>query len=175
MKLYWMTLLLFAGLILPSAGRAQISLYAEGGASDLAGGTGAHFLYGGAGGILFNVPVPAKHILLSADIQSRYVQSSGERFIVALVGARLTIPLNKFGLNPYGEGSLGFGRYRASTAPGAENTSDNVWQVQAGVTRRLAPRLDLVADYDYSQFGADNGRFNPKNFNAGVVIRLNKR
>jgi predicted porin len=70
---------------------------------------------------------------------------------------------------------VGFARYRDSTLPGALNSTDNQWQANAGAVRHLTPRLDAVVDYNYSQYGVEGGKYNPKNFNIGVLFHLVKR
>jgi opacity protein-like surface antigen len=166
---------LLVGLATPRALRAQVSVYAEGSASDLQGGPAGDYLYGGTAGVLLDGPAILKRAVLSVDIQTRDVDNNGERLVGVAVGPRVSLPVHRFKLNPYGEFMVGFARYRASTATNAENTTDNQWQVNMGVSRALSSRLDAVADYSYSQYGANNGEYNPKSYSAGVIFHLIKR
>jgi hypothetical protein len=161
-----------AALAMPQSSRAQVAVYIEGTASDLQQGPGGNYLYGGTLGMLYDGPRVFKVAVLSADIQARYVTNSGERLIGTTVGPRVSFPNKKLRLTPYGEFMVGFARYRDSSAAGALNTTDNQWQANAGALRRLNSRLDLMVDYDYSQYGAEGGKYNPKNFNAGIAFHF---
>jgi hypothetical protein len=165
-------ILLSAALAAPCASYAQIGVYVEGTASDLQQGPGGNYLYGGTVGLLAEGPRFWKIAHLSADIQSRFVTNAGERLVGVAVGPRLSLSINKLHLAPYGEFMVGFARYRDSAAPGALNTTDNQWQANGGVVRRLSPRLDAVVDYDYSQYGTENGKYNPKHFSAGIIFHI---
>lgn len=169
-------LLLMLGFAAPRASSAQISIYAEGTASDLNNGTtGTNFLYGGTAGVLLEGPTVLKHMIISADVKSRYIDKDGYRLISVLAGPRFSFPINKFKLSPYAEFDLGFARYRDGPAAGSENTTDNQWQAEGGVSRQLTPRIDVVGDFGYSQYGANNGEYNPKNISAGILFHFVKR
>jgi len=172
----WTTLLLLAVFAAPRASSAQVSVYGEVTASDLNDGTtGVNFLYGGTGGVLVDGPTIFKRMVLSADVKGRYIDKSGERLVSLLVGPRIAYPIKKFGLSPYAEFAVGFARYRSGTTAGPANSTDNQWQVEGGLAKRLSPRFDVVADYGYSQFGVNNGEYNPKNISAGVIFHFVKR
>jgi hypothetical protein len=175
MKYGWAVLLLLMGLALPHAAQGQASVYAEGTASDLNGGLGNNFLYGGTIGLVYDGPTIFKRVVVSADIQARDVEQNGERLIGVTVGPRFAYQMKKWKLAPYGEFNVGFGRFRAANGQPSFNTTDNLWQAEMGVTKQLTPRFDVVADYDYSQYGANNGEYNPKTFSAGVVFHFEKR
>jgi hypothetical protein len=168
-------ILLAAFLAAPLASHAQVGVYVEGTASDLQGGPGGNYLYGGTVGLLADGPRFWKIAHLSADIQGRYVTNAGERLVGVAVGPRLSLSIHKLGLAPYGGFMVGFARYRDSAAPGALNTTDNQWQANMGVVRRLNPRLDASVDYDYSEYGTENGKYNPKHFSAGIIFHIVKQ
>ena len=166
---------LLVGVVAPRALRAQVSVYAEGSASDLHGGPAGDYLYGGTAGLLLDGPAISKRAVLSVDVQTRYVDNNGERLIGVAVGPRVSLPIHRLKLNPYAEFMVGFARYRASTTANAQNTTDNQWQVNMGVSRPVSSRLDVVADYSYSQYGTNDGEYNPKSYSAGLIFHLSKR
>ena len=159
-------------LAAPQALRAQVLVYMEASASDLKSGPAGDYLYGGTAGLLLQGPAVFKRLVLSGDVQTRYVDHNGERLMGVAVGPRASLPIHRFKLNPYVEFMVGYARYRASTAANAENTTDNQWQVNMGVSRPLSSRLDLVADYSYSQYGANGGEYNPKSYSAGLIFHV---
>jgi len=112
-------LLIIVGFAMPSPSKAQVSVYAEGTASNLPNGPAGDYLYGGTLGVTYDGPTLMKHVLLSADIQTRYVDKDGERLIGALLGPRFSFPLKKIRVTPSGEFLVGFARYRDTTLPGA--------------------------------------------------------
>ena len=175
MKFGWAVLLLLVGLAVPRVSQAQVAIYGEGTASDLNGGLGNNFLYGGTVGVLYDGPTILKRAVLSADIQARDVEQNGERLIGVTVGPRFSFPLKKWKLTPYGEFNVGFARYRAANGQPSFSTTDDLWQAEMGVSKQLTPRFDVVADFDYSQYGASNGEYNPKTFSAGVIFHFVKR
>jgi hypothetical protein len=89
------------------------------------------------------------------------------------LGPRVSLPLQRFGgLSPFAEFLVGFARYN----DGANNaTTDETFQTNAGVTKRVSKRWDTVVDYSYAQYGANFGEFNPKNYSVGALFHFNKR
>lgn len=174
MKFNLTVLFVFAGLAASSASAAQLSVYLEGTSSNFHDDVNSNYLSGGTLGLLYDGPAVFRQGLLSANVQTRYVQAGGKRLIGAAVGPRLSFQLNKWKLRPYGEFMLGFARYRPGSASGAENTTDNQWQANVGISRQLTSRLDVVLDYSYSQYGTNNGEYNPKSYSAGIVYHFNK-
>jgi len=154
---------------------AQVSVYAAGAASDLKGGPGGDYLYGGTVGVLLEGVTIRNRLVLSADVQTRYVQANGKRLVGVGIGPRIASPIQRLKLSPYAEFLVGFARYRASTNAGSQNTTDNEWQCNIGLSRQLSSRMDASVEYSYSQFGANNGEFNPKTYAAGVIFHLFKR
>ena len=167
--------LLWLVMATPQALHAQASVYGEGSASELQGGPGGDYLYGGTAGLLFDGPTILKKLLISGDIEARYVGNAGERLVGVAIGPRISFAIDRLKLNPYGEFMVGFARYRPSTAAGVQSTTDSQWQANMGLSRRVAARLDVVADYSYSQYGTNDGQFNPKSYSAGVIVHLSKR
>jgi hypothetical protein len=168
----FMVLLLF---VFHSRAQAQFSAYMAFTASDLHNGPSGDELYGGTAGALFDGSKLFHRVLLSGDVQVRDVNDGGERLAGLGIGPRVSLPLEKIGLAPYAEFLVGFARYRASTKPGAENTTDDQWQTNAGVAKHMTPRFDLVAEYSYSHYGADIGEYSPKSFSIGTVFHFTKR
>ena len=167
-----LTLILFA---IPVFSRAQVAVYGEATASNLPNGPAGDYLYGGTLGILVDGPTLFKRAVLSADIQTRYVDKSGERLMGGVLGPRFSFPIKKLKLTPYANLMVGFARYRDSSLVGALNTTDNQWQTGGGVSREISSRFDVVVDASYSQYGTENGKYNPLNYSAGVLFHFNKR
>ena len=168
-------LLIIVGFAMPSTSKAQVSVYAEGTASNLPNGPAGDYLYGGTLGVTYDGPTLMKHVLLSADIQTRYVDKDGERLIGALLGPRFSFPLKKIRVTPSGEFLVGFARYRDTTLPGALNTTDNEWQTGGGVAKEMTPHLDALVHVDYARYGAEDGKYNPISYSAGVAWHFVKR
>jgi opacity protein-like surface antigen len=172
MKRGWMVLLLLIGFAVPAASHAQVSAYGEFSATRYFGTVEQDYFYGVSAGVLIDGPQIFHKILVSADIQGRFVGSNGEHLNGVTVGPRLTLPWHRAKLNPYGEFLVGFARYN----DGHNNKStDDIFEVNAGVTRQLTPRWDGVFEYSYSQYGFNGGEFNPKTFSIGAVYHFVKR
>lgn len=168
-------LVLLAGVAIPDRAHAQFSTYLELTASELHNGPSGDYLYGGTAGALLDGPTLFNKAVVSADLQVRDVLNGGERLVGVAIGPRFSVPLKTLKLTPYAEFMVGFARYRASNAPGAENTTDEQWQTNAGVSRGLSVHLDIVADFSYSQYGANFGQYHPKSYSAGVIYHFAKR
>jgi len=191
MKFSWaVVLLLMVGFAMPRASQAQVSVYVQGGASNMNSdppyGVGGQYLYGGTAGLVYDGPTVFKHAVISADIQTRFVTNAGERLVGAMVGPRFTFPVKKFKLQPYGELMVGFARFRSSTSNGPQNvptlgttnalnTTDNEWQVGGGIAKQLTSHLDVVVAADFAEYGANNGEYNPITMEGGVVWHFTKR
>lgn len=178
----WATWFLLLCFSVPLAAGAQVSIYGEFSSSEFHNLVSRNFLSGATTGVLFEGFQFARRLQLSGDIQGRFVAGSGERFDGITVGPRIGVEIHRFGgLAPYGEFLVGFARFHGNAATafynGANNnqTTDGTWQANAGVTKRLSPRWDLVADYSYSQYYAYGGQYNPKTFSLGGVWHFVKR
>jgi hypothetical protein len=169
--------LLALALVLGVCGsaRAQISAYGMFTASELNQGSSSNTLYGGTAGVLFDGANFFRRVVVAGDIQFRDVDGSGERLVGLGAGPRVSVRLEKIGLAPYAEFLVGFDRYRASTQPGVQNTTDEQWQANVGVAKRMTPWFDLVAEYSYSQDGANLGEYTPKSFSVGAIFHFTKR
>ena len=77
MKRGWFVLLLVVGFAAPAVSHAQVSAYGEFTASKLLNGPQGDFLYGATTGIIVDGP-KVKRMLISADIQGRFVGKGGE-------------------------------------------------------------------------------------------------
>ena len=169
--------------------RGQASVYVQGTATNMPGGPGGSYLYGGQGGVLYDGPTFKSHILLSANIQGGYVTNAGERLVTAELGPRVSFPLHKLKLAPYGEFLVGFGRYRDSSSAKSVNTTDYDFQAGGGVAKQITPRLDVTVSANYGVYGAsfpstvpalaaigvEFQKYNPINYNLGVVYHFVKR
>jgi len=170
-SLFAAIVLLLITLAMPRASHAQAAVYGEFSVTDLHNAFTTDLLYGATTGVLIDGPT-FHHVVLSGDIQGRFVRKSGESLNGVTVGPRLTVMM-KHGLAPYAEFMIGFARYNDPTNQGV--TTDSTFQVNTGLGRRISPRFDLVADYSYSQYYALDGEFNPKTFSIGTIFHFNKR
>jgi hypothetical protein len=174
-------LTLVVGLAWTHAAHAQASVYLEGSATELANDFRTDFPLGGTLGIVYDGPTVLKRIVVSADIQTRYTQqqSDEERFISALIGPRVSIPIKRWKLTAFADFLVGFARYRnpstANASPLGYSTTDNLWGTTAGVSKQITSRLDAVVDYSFTEYGLNNGEFNPQTYSAGVVFHFTKR
>jgi hypothetical protein len=178
----WAVLLTLLCFCVPWAAKAQVSVYGEFSTSDFHNLANTNYLSGVTTGILFEAFQFAHRLQLSGDVQGQFVAGSGEHFDGITVGPRVSAQIHRFGgLAPYGEFMLGFARFHGNAATavynGANNnqTTDGIWQANAGVAKRLSPRWDLVADYSYSQYYAYGGQYNPKTFSLGAAWHFVKR
>jgi len=168
---------LFAAIILlltlatPRASHAQAAVYGEFSVSDLHNLVFTDLLYGATTGVLIDGPT-FHHVVVSGDIQGRFVHKSGSGLDGVALGPRFSVMM-KHGLVPYGEFLVGFARYDKTNY--AVATTDSTIQFNAGLGKRMSPRFDLVADYSYSQYYALGGQFNPKTFSIGTIYHFNKR
>lgn len=180
MKFSWAVLLVLVGLAVPRASQAQVSVYGEFSASDFHNLVSRDFLYGATGGLLYDGPTIFHHVVVSADIQGRFVNGAGDTWNGITVGPRFTVPFKHFGrIAPYGEFLVGFARFNGNQASYIENgsgvTTDSTIQVNAGVSKPISPRFDVVADYSYAQYYAYGGQYNPKTFSLGTIFHFTKR
>jgi len=172
MKYGCLVVLLLVGAMIPKAAQAQVSLYGEFSTTDLHNLATTDYLYGASTGVLYDGPTIFRHLLVSADIQGRFVKKSSELYNGITVGPRFSIPM-KHGFAPYGEFLVGFARYNSGAVGGS--TTDSTIEINAGLAKRITPRLDLVADYSYAQYYGLGGEYNPKTYGAGVIVHLTKR
>jgi len=173
MKRGWLVLLLVGGLAAPAVSHAQVSAYGEFSASDLHNLVSQDILYGATTGVLVDGPHVFRALLVSADIQGRFVRKSGESLNGVTIGPRFSLPLKFGGLAPYAEFMVGFARYNNPNHGGA--TTDSTIQANAGVTKRVSPRWDIAAEYSYSQYYALGGQYNPKTYSIGAVYHFVRR
>ena len=57
----------------------------------------------------------------------------------------------------------------------AFSTTDNLWGAKGGVAKQLTPRLDVVLEYSFVEYGLNNGEYNPQCYSGGVVYHFVKR
>lgn len=173
--------LLLVGLGAPRASHAQVAAYGEFSVTDLHNLVSTDFLYGVTTGLLVDGPKLLDKVVLQGNLQGRFVGGNGESMNGLTVGPRLSLPLHRGGIAPYGEFLIGFARFsgNASTAiyngTGGNHTTDATLQVNVGLTKKLSPHMDIVGDYSYAQYYAYGGQYNPKTFSIGAVYHFVKR
>ena len=176
MKYGWVLLLLLVAGIAPRKAEAQVEAYGQFSVTDLTNLASTDLLYGGTTGLVIDGPTWHR-MVISADIQGRFVCKSGESLNGAAAGPRFSFPLKKHGLTPYGEFLVGFARYNNSIYKYEPmgSTTDGQIQINMGVAKKVSPRWDISADYSYSQYYALGGEYNPKTFGVGAVFHFVKR
>ncbi len=172
-------LLLLVACISPPKAAAQAEVYGNFSVTDLtettATGNTTDILYGATTGLILDGP-KWHHVVVSADIQGRYVRKSGESLNGMGAGPRFSYPLKKFGLTPYAEFLVGFARYNSTNVANQIGpTTDSQIQVNGGVAKKLTPRWDVAADFSYSQYYAFGGAYNPKSFGVGAIYHFVRR
>lgn len=157
----------------------QVAVYGEFSVADLHNLVSTDYLYGGTAGLLYDGPLVFNHLVISANVQGRFLQKSAtqagyssELYDGLAVGPRFSIPL-KHGISPYAEFLLGFDRYNSGAVHGS--TTDGTMEINGGVTKRLSPHFDAVADYSYSQYYGLGGEYNPKTYSIGGIFHFTKR
>ena len=166
-----MSLLLLAGLALAPRAQAQAAIYGEFSGTVLTNLVGTNYAFGGTTGVLVDVAA-LHHIVISGDVQGRFLHDSTENFDSVTIGPRLEIPL-RGGIVPYGEFMIGFARYNNNGL--RVSTTDSTIQLNSGIAKRVSPHWDGVLEYSYSQYYALGGQFNPKTFSIGAIYHLSKR
>jgi hypothetical protein len=176
MKYVWVVLLLLVAGMMPQRAQAQVEAYGQLSVTDLANGIDTDLLTGPTIGLIVDGPT-WHHMVISADIQSRFVGLSGETLYGAAAGPRFSFPLKKHGLTPYGEFLVGFARYYNGLYPYEPKgpTTDSQIQINGGIAKKVSPRWDIAADYSYSQYYALGGEYNPKTFSLGAIYHFVKR
>jgi hypothetical protein len=177
MKFGWVVLLVAAAAAIPQQVRAQ-AVYGEFSGSTFNDLASSRTLYGGTAGVRFG-SLKLFHVFqLGADIQGRIVSGSNESLKGMAIGPRLGLPLHR-GFTPYGEIMVGFGRYTSTSANVSEaapnGTTDSILEFNGGLTKRLTPHIDAVADYSLTQLFALGGLYNPKTISLGAVYYFTKR
>jgi len=158
-----------ASLASPRASQAQVSLYGDFSATYLHNLVSSSTLYGATTGILVDGP-SIKRMLISADLQGRFVAGSGKSLNGLTVGPRFSFPTHNF--TPFAELLVGFARIDNGAGP---KSTDSTFQINGGIAKRLTPRLDAVVDYSYAQYFYGGGQYNPKTFSIGAIYHFTKR
>lgn len=184
-RLGWLILLAVAAIASAKTSQAQVAIYGEGTADYLNNGPYTNYLYGGTGGVLIDVAqFWHDRLTLSADLQDTFVfdynappkysggNSPGESYNALTIGPRISLAPSLYKLAPFIQANVGFARYGDPTI---HSSTDSVIGGQAGVTRQLTPRLDVVLDYSYTYFGYNAGYYSPQAFSAGVLFHFAKR
>ncbi len=182
MKFGWAVLLLWAGLAVAgkSQGQGSASVYAEFNTSRFHNLVSDTYLNGATAGLVFDV-LKGRGMMLSGDLQGRFLAGAGRQYSSASIGPRVSVPVRPFHLVPYGEFLLGYARFSGNAQDASFNTSagnqttDSEIQLNAGVSKQVSPHFAAMVEYSYSQFYAYGGQFNPKTFSAGAVYHFAKR
>jgi hypothetical protein len=162
-----------------SKAHAQASVYGEFSVADFHNLVGTDIFYGGTTGFLFDGPTVFKHVLISGNVQGRFLRESSSQTYFGrklyngiTVGPRFSVPL-KHGISPYGEFLLGYARYDSGAIGGS--STDATIEINGGVAKLLSPHWDAVADFSYAQYYGLGGQFNPKTGSVGAIYHFSKR
>jgi hypothetical protein len=184
MKFGRLVVLSLAGVLslgVPAASRAhaQAAVYGEFSGSDFHNLVSTNVFYGGSAGVLFDGPTIFKHVLVTGNLQGRFLRHSDgstyfgrELYNGITIGPRFSVPL-KHGISPYGEFMIGFARYDSGAIGGS--STDGTMEINGGVTKVLTPRWDAVAEFSYAQYYGLGGQFNPKTGSLGAIYHFSKR
>jgi len=178
MKYVWVVLLVLVGALTPRAAKAQAEIYGEFSVSELTNLNKTFTPMGGTVGLLVDGPTLFHKVVVSADVQGRFVESSSLKLNGAEAGPRFSLVTKKHGITYYGEFLVGFARLYSdgSGATGLNgSTTDSEIQLNAGLAKQVAPHWDVSGEYSYAQYYALGGMFNPKTFSVGVVYHFVKR
>lgn len=178
MKYVWVVLLVLAGALTPRAAKAQAEIYGEFSVSDMTNLVHTFTPMGATVGLLVDGPTLFHKIVVSADVQGRFVESSGMKLNGATAGPRFSLVTKKHGITYYGEFMVGFARLYSDGSGGTlftGSTTDSEIQLNAGLAKQVAPHWDVSAEYSYAQYYALGGQFNPKTFSVGAVYHFVKR
>ena len=152
--------------------KAQTAVYGEFSSSQLTGSPAGDYLYGGTTGVVIEAASLGRHIRVLADVQGRFVRKSGEGLSGLTLGPRLAFPISRLhGFTPYAEFLVGFARYND---PIHNGPTDATFQTNAGLTKKLSRRWDVVADYSWAHYGAFQNTYSPQTFSAGGMFYFSR-
>jgi hypothetical protein len=171
MKHVWVVLLLLAGVLAPRDAHAQAAFYGEFSLSDFTNLNSTNYLPGATVGFLYDGTKIYGKVIVSADIQGRFVSKNGQSLNGITIGPRFTVPV-RHGFDPYGEFTVGFARYHDPTNAAS---TDATMQINAGLAKQVSSHFDGVVDYSYAQYFGLGGQYNPKTFSIGAIYHLTKR
>jgi hypothetical protein len=162
---------LVAGLALPLASHAQVSAYGEFSGTYLHNLASSNTLFGATTGVIIDGPT-LKRLVISADLQGRFVGGSGLSMNGVTAGPRFSIQMHHPRITPFAEFMVGFARFDNGLGL---KTTDNTFQFNGGIAKQLTPRWDAVVDYSYAQYFYGGGQYNPKTFSIGGIYHFVKR
>lgn len=176
MKQGWMIAALSLMLIVSRAAYGQANLYVQFSESKMANLISTQYLPGTTVGVMLEGATILHHVLISADIQGRFVDSSSLKLNGTVAGPRFSVPM-KHGVAPYGEFMVGFARLYSSMPSTNFNgsTTDSEIQINAGLAKRISSHWDATVDYSYAQYYGLGGMYNPKTFSIGTIFHFQKR
>jgi hypothetical protein len=176
MKQSWLIAAFPLMMIALQVAHAQADVYVQFSECKMSNLVSTQYLPGGTVGVTLDGPTVLHRVLVSADIQGRFVGSSSLELNGAVVGPRFSLPM-KHGLAPHAEFLVGFARLHSSTPSTNFNgsTTDSEIQINAGVAKRIAPHWEATVDYSYAQYYALGGMYNPKTFGVGAIFHFQKQ
>jgi len=167
-----MLLLMLSGVMLAPRAQAQAAIYGEFSGEELTNLVGTNYAFGATTGVLVDVST-LHRIVVTADIQGRFMNDSVEKLDGVVLGPRFELPIKRGKLTPYGEFMIGFLRYNKASMQ--ISTTDSTFQINGGVAKQMSPHWDAVLEYSYAQYFALGGAYNPKTFSVGAIYHFTKR
>lgn len=156
----------------PLAAGAQVSVYAEFGASKLTDLTDTRYFYGPTVGASVQL-LAGHHLTFGGDVRGSFL-GGGNRLDQISVGPRITLPTKR--VEPYAELLVGFARYNDGLGTAVSSSTDAEIQVVAGLDHRVTKHFDWrVFEFAYEQYYGLFGAYNPKTFSTGVVYHFGNR
>jgi hypothetical protein len=163
------TALLALSLAAACPAHAQVSAYADFTAAKLTNLVGTKVLYGPSIGLTATL-VPLSHLKIGVDLRGSFLGGS-QRLDGLALGPIFTFSVK--GLKPYAEILVGFARYNDGLGTSTSTTTDGQLNFAGGIDKHITGHFDWrIVEYDYEQYYALGGQFNPKNFSTGVVYHL---
>lgn len=173
MKKFVLAVLLLVAGVFASHAQAQVGVYGEFSDTTFTNGFGSRSPGGVSAGVLIEGKnVLHNHVVLAGDLQGRFINASTYNYNGAAVGARAYVP-TFWHLRPYAEFAFGFARLKHDGDGPA--TTDGDIQINGGLTKKISPHMDVVGEFSYSQYYANNGEYNPKTGSIGVIYYFAKR
>jgi len=163
------SVLLAFSLAVASPAHAQVSAYADFTASKLTNLTGTSVLYGPTIGLTANL-VPLSRVKIGVDLRGSFLGGS-QRLDGLALGPIFTFSIK--GLKPYAEILVGYARYNDGLGTSTSATTDGQLNFAGGIDKHITDHFDWrIVEYEYEQYYALGGQYNPKNFSTGVVYHF---
>ncbi len=149
--------------------QSQVSAYGEFTAAKLTNLVGTNVLYGPTIGLTATL-VPLSHIQIGVDLRGSFLGGS-QRLDGLALGPKFTFAFK--GMHPYAEILVGYARYNDGKGTASSATTDGQLAAVGGIDRHITQHIDWrIVEFEYQQYYALGGQYNPKNFSTGLVYHF---